>query len=129
MKSSALRVELALMLFPLLTHIPDDRLVLRIGSQAVVVLVLLKPWIVHVSECHRPPQPFERGLPLAEHGVDSACPIGLIAVDHFFRADPQDSRLNLLPLAPGGVEKCRHDSRRIVARCARELYGSLEVLL
>jgi len=45
-----------------------DHLVLRLGSQTLVVLVPLKPRVIRISECDRPLKPNERILLIASDG-------------------------------------------------------------
>ena len=49
-------------------HPSYDHLVLRLGSQTLVVLVPLKPRVIRISECDRPLKPNERILLIASDG-------------------------------------------------------------
>ena len=59
-------IELFLVCLPALLNSSHYRLVLRIGTQIVVVLVALEPRVIHISEGDCPLEPIEGTLPVAK---------------------------------------------------------------
>ncbi len=103
-------IELFFVRLPALPNSSHYRLVLRVGSQSVVVLVPLKPRVIRISECDRPLEPIERTLSIAEQGMDSAQPVSAVAVDDLFGTVLEQAGIDLLP-SPRDADR-NADSRR-----------------
>ena len=79
-------IEFLFVRFPSLANVGHDRLILGVAPQAVVILVSLKPGIIHISERNSALEPDEGMLLVAEQGINSSEPIRSIAIDDLIRA-------------------------------------------
>ena len=72
-------------LFPVLPNFFHDALVFGIAAELVVVLVLLKPRIIVVTDLHCAAQPDQRLFLFSEQCVNASCPVCKVAVNDFRR--------------------------------------------
>src|ERR1700679_1527762 len=125
--ASSRAIEFLSIRLPALANPSHYALVLRIGAQTIVVLVALEPGIIHASYLDCAFQPIEGGLAVAEQGIDSAEPVGFIAIDDLSRTILKQSGVDLLPLLARVEEKRRHQPRPVIARVARERDRAIEI--
>src|SRR6267143_3429583 len=91
--------------FPVAANFGHDAVVFRIAAHVVPVLVALKPRIVMIPQIHRPSQPDESPLFIAEQGVNSSQPVGSIAIDFLRWLRFENLRINLVSLSTRGVQE------------------------
>src|SRR5229473_6084692 len=91
--------------FPVAANFGHDALVFGIAAHVGPVLVTLKPRIVMVPQLHRPPQPDESPLFVAEQGVNSSQPVGTIAIEFLRWLHFENLRINLASLSTRGVQE------------------------
>src|SRR6266849_441427 len=108
--------------FPVAANFGHDALVFRIAMHVVPVLVTLKPRIVMVPQLHRPSQPDESLLFVAEQGVNPSQPISPIAIGFLRWLRFENLRINLVSLTTRGVQEGSEIGSGIVATPAAEFH-------
>ena len=104
----------------MVADLDHDSFIITIAAQLVPILVPNKPRVVVIAQVHGALQPCDCLRPLAKQRVDTADPIGSVAVSNQFWFLTKDAGIDFVSLSAPCIQESRIPERYFISAIAAQ---------